>query len=64
MLRNRVIPAYGKIVEGRDPVPVFLMDDPVYPLLPFLIKQFSAGRRNERENFCSYKLSSACIPIE
>ena len=65
MSRNRIIPACEKIlVEGRDHVPVFLLADPAYPLLSFLIKEFSGGGRNEREKFFSYKLSSAHIQIQ
>ena len=52
MLRKRIIPSCEKILlDGRDPVPVFLLGDPAYPLLPFLMKEFSGGGRNEREKF-------------
>ena len=65
MLRNRIIAPCEKIlVEGRDPVPVFLLGDPAYPLLPILMKEFSGGGRNEKEKFFSYKLYSSRIPIE
>ena len=65
MLQKRIIPPCEKIlVDGRNPVPVFLLGDPTYPLLPFLLKEFSGGGRNEREKFFNYKLSSARIPIE
>ena len=53
MFQNRIIPPYEKILaEGRDPVPVFLLGDPAYPL-PFLMKKISGGGRNEREKFFS-----------
>ena len=39
------------LLEGRDPLPVFLLGDPAYPVLPFLMKEFSGGGRNERESF-------------
>ena len=54
MLQNRIMPPCEKILaEGRDPVPVFLLGDPAYPLLPFLMKKFSGGGRNEREKLFS-----------
>ena len=65
MLRKRIIPPFEKIlVERRDPVPVFFLGDPAYPLLKFLMKKFSEGGRNEREKFFSYKLSGTRILIE
>ena len=65
MPRKRIIPPCEKIlVEGRDSAPVFLLGDPTYPLLSFLMKEFSGGGRNEREKFFSYKLSGARVPIQ
>ena len=65
MLRKRIIPPCEKIwVEGRDPVPVFFLSDRVYPVYPFVMKEFSGGGRNEREKCFNYKLSSARILIE
>ena len=52
------------LVEGGDSALVFLFGDPAYCLLPFLMKEFSGGGRNEREKFFSYKLSSPRILIE
>ena len=65
MLRNRIISHCEKILaEGRGHVPVFFLGDPAYPLLAFLMEEFSGGGRNEREKFFSYKLSSGHIPKE
>ena len=52
------------LVEGREPVLIFLLHDRACPLLPFLMKEFSGGGINKRERFFSYKLPSAPIPIE
>ena len=52
MLQNRIIPPCENIlVEGRAPVSVFLLGDPAYPLLPFLMIGFSGDGRNERGKF-------------
>ena len=65
MLCNRIIPLCEKmLVEGGDSALVFMFGDPAYCLLPFLMKEFSGGGRNEREKFFSYKLSSPRILIE
>ena len=40
------------------------MSDPTYPVLPFVMKEFSGGGRNEREKCFNYKLSNARILIE
>ena len=65
MLRKKIIPPCEKIlVEGRDPVPVFFLGDPAYPLVPFVMTEFSGGGRNERKKCFNYKLSSARILIE
>ena len=47
MLRKR-ISNKGILVEGRDPVAVFLLGDSTCPLSPFLMKEFSWVRKNER----------------
>ena len=40
------------------------LGDPVYPLLPFLMKEFPKGGKNEREQYLGYRLSSARMVIE
>ena len=46
-LRNEYIPSCSKIiVEGEDPVPVCILGDPTYSLLPFLMKKFVNGGSN------------------
>ena len=39
MLRKRIIPPREKVlVDARDPLPVFLLADPAYHVLPLLMK--------------------------
>ena len=69
-LRNREIPKHEKVlleghvvVEEHNTVHVCLIGDPDYPVLPFLIKKYPRGWKNQREKYFSYKLSSAKITI-
>ena len=52
------------IVEGEDPVPVCIVGDPAYPLLPYLMNEFAKGGSTVQEQFFGYKLSSARMIIE
>ena len=52
------------IVDGEDPVPICLLGDPAYPLMPFLTKEYAGGGRTKDEQFYGFKLSSARMVIE
>ena len=65
MFRDGTIPKCERIiVEGKPAVPVCILGDPAYPLLPFLMKEFSKGGKNSRERFFGQRLSSARMVIE
>ena len=60
MLKDRTIPERFKvIVDGEDTVPVCILGDPAYPLLGYLMKDFSSGGPTPQEEFFLYRLSSA-----
>ena len=52
------------IVQGKPHVPICLLGDPAYHLLPFLMKEFTNGGKNQPEAFFGFHLSSARMVIE
>ena len=65
MLQNDTIaPLYTTLVPGTAPVPVCILGDPAYPLLPRVMKEFPGGGNTVKEQFFGYRLSSARMVIE
>ena len=65
LLRNGTIPRYPKvIVDGEKAVPISLLGDPAYQLLPNLLNEFAKGGSTEKEQFFGYRLSSARAVVE
>ena len=64
-LKNGNIPKCPKvIIEGEPEVPICILGDPAYPLLPYVLKDFPSGGSSTSEQFFSYRLSSARMTIE
>ena len=65
MFRDGTIPKCERIIaEGEPELPVCILGDPTYPLLPFLMKEYSKGGKNSREHLFGQRLSSARMVIE
>ncbi len=65
MLMAGIIPSSPKkVVPSEDPVPICILGDPAYPLLPYLMKEFAKGGSTSSEQFFGYRLSSARMVVE
>ena len=65
LLHDKIIPPCLRvIVENKPSVPICLLGDPTYSLLPFIMKEFANGGRTPEEQFFRYRLSSARMVIK
>ena len=59
-LRNGTIPQCRKVtVDGQPEVPICILGDTAYPVLPYLMKEFENGGKDQHEEISGYLLSSA-----
>ena len=64
-LQNGTIPQSPRVIkDGEEPVPICLLGDAAYPLLPFLMKEFASGGITREQQFFGWKLSSSRMVIE
>eukprot|EP00794_Sanderia_malayensis_P019764 gene19764-biopygen16412 len=65
MLSDGTIPnCKRKIVLSEDAVPICILGDPAYPLLPYLMKEFAKGGSTDPKQFFGKRLSSARMVVE
>ena len=65
LLKSGTIPPCKRqVIEGEDPIPVFIIGDPAYPLMPYLMKEYANGGSNQQEQYFGYKLCSTRNVIE
>ena len=63
LLKNEVIPPCRRRICDED-IPIFIIGDPAYPLMPYLMKEYAGGGMNRQEQYFGFRLCSARNVIE
>ena len=63
LLKNGVIPPC-KIRICHEDIPILIIGDPAYPLMPYLMKENAGGGTNRQEQYFGLRLCSARNVIE
>ncbi|XP_011405215.1 PREDICTED: protein ALP1-like [Amphimedon queenslandica] len=57
LLKNEVIPPCQRRICDED-IPIFIIGDPAYPLMPYIMKEYAGGGMKRQEQYFDFRLCS------
>ena len=64
LLKTKTIPSCQRqSVDDTEPIPIFVIGDPTYQLLPYLMKEYANGGSSHKSNTCNTSGSSCIVHV-